>query len=145
MPPFLPRAEGVWGPAPRRVCAARSLPDILTHLCSGAPSPLPAKPNTNASFTRALCHMRFQWPLLLKAPPLQGQSEAVGGGSPYYCSETRDNGSFSNHPVALASTRHEVKQSSSLRAARGAFLFKDQPLQMVSNQPFTRNLPQAQG
>lgn len=57
MPPFLPRAEGVWGLAPRRVCAAQSLPDILTHLCSGAQSPLPAKPNTNASFTTALPHV----------------------------------------------------------------------------------------
>lgn len=66
MLPFLPKAEGVWGAASRRACAAQSLPDILTHLCSEAQSSLPAKPNTNASFTTALYRMHFQLPLLLK-------------------------------------------------------------------------------
>jgi hypothetical protein len=38
----------------RHVCAAWSLPNILTHLCAGAWRPLPAKPNTKVSFTAVL-------------------------------------------------------------------------------------------
>ena len=118
MPPFLPRPEGIWGPAPQRVCAARSLPSILTHLCSGAQNLLPAKPNTNASFTTALCHVWFP-PLFLKSP-LQGQSEALLAESPHYCVETRDSDAFSII-LLLGAPRHEMKEPRSLREVRGAF------------------------
>lgn len=81
MPPFLPRAEGVWGLAPRRVCAAQSLPDILTHLCSGAQSPLPAKPNTNASFTTASATCDFSCHCFAK-PPSRAKGRLLWPGLP---------------------------------------------------------------
>lgn len=84
--PFLPKAEVIWGPAPGWVYEAWSLPNIFTRLCSGAQSPLSAKPNTNASFTAASATCGS----LLKTS-LQGQNEeALVATSCLYCLETRD-------------------------------------------------------
>ena len=127
MPPFLPRAGGVRGPGPGQACAAWSLHDILTHLCSGAQSPLPAKPNTNASFTAALCWVQCQQLLPLKVP-LQGYSEALVVGCLHYCVETGSSDAFSTIQSASQAMRHGVQQPSSLREGKGSFLFKQQPL-----------------
>lgn len=133
MPPFLPRAEGVWGPAPRRVCAARSLPARHTRpLVLWSTAPLPAKPNTNASLTAA--------PATRGLRAAAAASEALLAESPHYCLETRDSDASSIllSPMGRGA-RHEVKEPSSSREARGALLFRDRPPQRVCGQPFVRN------
>lgn len=134
MPPFLPRAEGVCGPAPRRVCAARSLPARHTHpLVLWSTAPLPAKPNINASLTADSATRGLR--------AAAAASEALLAESPHYCLETRDSDASSILPSPLGGggARHEVKEPSSSREARGALLFRDWPLQRVCGQPFVRN------
>lgn len=116
-------------------------PDTLTHLCSGAQKPLPAKPNTHASFPAACCHAGFP-PLRPLTPLPRGQSEALLAKSPHYCLETEtvetNASSIILSPLQRVGwgARHEVKESSS---SRGALLFRDRPLQMLFGWPCIRN------
>lgn len=126
MPPFLPGQKafgasplvGVCSPEP----ACRTYPLVLRST-----KPLTATPNANASFTAGLCHVWVQLPGPLKAPSAEPSWDSCGWVSPLPFGD-KENDAFAIIQSPSWATRHDVKQPSSLKGARGDFLLKNWPL-----------------